>query len=104
MTYFKWNNQQNCKSGDWIVDSDGDCYTIDCGTFRETYEEKSLGLYRKKTPVWAEIATEPGVVTTREGATAYTVGDYLGSNNADGSGDYIVSKDVFEATYKKVDG
>ena len=27
--YRKWDGEQRCKAGDWIVDNDGDVYTVD---------------------------------------------------------------------------
>src|SRR5690606_52261 len=31
--YRKWDDVQRCKRGDWIVDNDGDIYTIDARSF-----------------------------------------------------------------------
>lgn len=99
-SYDKWGGEQRCKAGDWLVDNDGDCYTIDQHTFEETYAGVSPGVYRKTRTVWAEVATAGGAVSTGEGATDYTVGDYLVCNNADGSDAYAVSKATFEEMYE----
>jgi hypothetical protein len=32
-TYQKWGIVQRCKPGDWIVNNDGDYYTVDKETF-----------------------------------------------------------------------
>ena len=56
--YKKWGGEQRCKPSDWIVDNDGDFYTVGAVVFARTYCEVSPGVYRKITPVWAEIAQE----------------------------------------------
>jgi hypothetical protein len=55
------------------------------------------------TAVWAERATVAGVVTTKEGASHYGAGDYLVSNEEDGSDAYCISADKFEAMYDPAD-
>lgn len=102
-TYQKWGDQQRCKAGDWLVDNQGECYTIDKQTFAETYRQVSQGVYRKVQTVWAEVATQAGTVRTKEGTTEYGPGDYLVSNNADGTDDYAISKSTFEDTYEQVE-
>ena len=57
------------------------------------------GAFIKTTPVWAEVATSPGSVATKEGSTDYQAGDYLVSNNEDGSDAYAIDKTTFEAMY-----
>src|SRR5258707_14820409 len=32
-TYHKWGSAQRCKRGDWLVNNQGDVYTIDAETF-----------------------------------------------------------------------
>ena len=32
-TYRKWGGEQRCKAGDWLVDNDGDVYTVDRESF-----------------------------------------------------------------------
>ena len=77
--YRKWDEEQTCKAGDWLVDNNGDIYTIDKEYFRENYQRISPGVFEKVGEVWAEIASESGSIKTREGSTAYNAGDYLGS-------------------------
>lgn len=98
-TYFKWGGEQRCRAGDWIVNNEGDTYTVAQDTFAETYELLSPGVFKKVAPVWAEQASEAGVVETKEGTTSYDAGDYLVFNNEDGSDAYAVSKNKFEDTY-----
>jgi hypothetical protein len=98
--YRKWGADQYCKPGDWLVDNGGDIYTIDQQVFVDTYEQIDPGRYRKRTPIWAEVATESGVVETKEGQSHYRTGDYLVFNNADGTDSYCISADKFEAMYE----
>lgn len=98
--YRKWGAEQHCKPGDWLVDNGGDIYTIDEKVFADTYEQINPGRYKKTTSIWAEVATEPGVVDTREGQSHYRAGDYLVSNNEDGTDAYCISADKFEAMYE----
>ena len=99
-TYRKWGAEQHCKAGDWVVDNEGSVYTVDSESFRRTYEMVSPGRYQKTACVWAKVATTPGTVQTKEGATGYAVGDYLVSNGPDGEDAYAVSRDAFERMYE----
>ena len=99
-TYEKWGGTQTCKPGDWIVSNDGDTYTVDRDSFERTYENVSSGLYRKTTPIWAEVARQAGNVQTKEGVTSYNAGDYLVSNDQEGRDLYAISKTSFEAMYE----
>jgi hypothetical protein len=98
-TYNKWRGKQVCKRGDWLVDNNGDKYTVSQDSFAKTYQRVSPGVYVKSTPVWAEVADRPGKVKTSEGETAYQVGDYLVYNNEDGSDAYAMSAEKFQALY-----
>lgn len=97
--YNKWGGKQVCKRGDWLVDNNGDKYTVSQETFATTYELVSPGVYVKSAPVWAEVAEQAGKVKTKEGETAYEAGDYLVSNNEDGTDAYAISADKFESMY-----
>lgn len=99
-TYEKWGGTQTCKAGDWIVDNDGDVYTVDRATFERTYRHVGEGRFVKTTPVWAEVAREAGQVQTKEGVTHYDAGDYLVFNEEDGGDAYAVSAAKFEAMYE----
>ena len=102
-TYEKWGGVQRCKAGDWIVNNDGDVYTVDRDTFERTYRQVGTGTYVKFAPVWAEVASEAGVVTTKEGETHYRSGDYLVFNEEQGGDAYAVSAEKFETMYKRAE-
>ena len=102
-SYNKWGGQQVCKRGDWLVDNEGDIYTVSQESFAQTYQRVSPGLYAKSAPVWAEVADKPGKVKTNEGETAYQAGDYLVSNNQDGSDAYAISAEKFRQLYDPAD-
>jgi hypothetical protein len=99
-TYLKWGGEQRCKQGDWLVDNGGDVYTVDGDVFAATYRELSPGVYLKATPVYAVKATSDGRVETKEGVSGYRAGDYIVSNNADGSDAYCISAEKFDAMYE----
>ena len=98
--YRKWGAEQRCQQGDWVVDNDGDHYTVDGKVFARTYRKLSPGIYVKTTPIWAEVASEPGQVDTIEGVSHYQPGDYLVSNNEDGTDTYPISPAKFESMYE----
>ena len=99
-TYRKWGAEQRCKRGDWLVDNEGDVYTVDAEVFSTTYRKQSTGIFLKITPVWAKIASEAGSVTTKEGVSHYQAGDYVVYNNKDGTDAYCVGKEKFENMYE----
>jgi hypothetical protein len=98
-SYTKWGAEQRCKPGDWLVDNEGDIYTIDSEVFANTYRRVRPGIYVKAAPVWAEVAAASGVFDTKEGRSHYQKGDYLVYNNRDGTDAYCVSAAKFEAMY-----
>jgi len=99
--YQKWGGKQHAKSGDWIVDNQGDVYTVDADVFTRTYRPTGTcpGTYVKTTPIWAERASRAGSIQTKEGVTHYGAGDYIVSNNEDGSDEYAVAAKKFESLY-----
>jgi hypothetical protein len=99
LVYRKWGGEQCAKQGDWLVDNDGDVYTVDADVFARTYRQTAIGSYVKTTPVWALRTTEAGSVKTKEGFTHYRAGDYLVSNTSDGSDAYAVTAEKFEDLY-----
>ncbi len=99
-TYRKWSADQTCRAGDWLVDNNGDIYTVDAQVFARTYRSVGPGIYIKTTPIWAERATEAGSVKTKEGRSHYDAGDYLVSNNEDGTDAYCISAENFESMYE----
>src|SRR5215469_3035926 len=75
LVYRKWGGTQRAKPGDWLVDNDGDFYTVDADVFARTYKNVGPGAFVKITPIWAEQATQAGSVKTKEGVTQYQAGD-----------------------------
>ena len=69
LSYQKWGGSQRAKRGDWLVNNNGDTYTVDGEIFARTYQATGPGTYIKTTPVWAEAAETAGEVRTKEGAT-----------------------------------
>ena len=100
LVFRKWGAEQRCRAGDWLVDNDGDVYAIAADSFAKTYTPCGRGLFEKTETVWAERADTPGSVATREGRTHYEAGDYLVSNDEDGSDAYAVAREKFEAMYE----
>lgn len=100
LRYRKWDHDQFAKPGDWLVDNGGDIYTVDAATFATTYRMTSPGRYEKTGRVWAERAAQAGRVVTKEGQTGYAAGDWLVSNNEDGSDAYAMTTDAFERMYE----
>ena len=99
LVYRKWGTEQRAKPGDWIVDNEGDVYSVDADVFARTYRPSGAGTYVKAAPVWARRAAEGGSVKTKEGVTHYEAGDYLVSNDSDGLDEYAVSAAKFESLY-----
>lgn len=102
LTYIKWGGEQVCKPGDWVVNNNGETYTIDAESFDNTYAQVSPGVYFKIGNVWAEVATEDGHVSTKEGKSEYQAGDYLVCNDEDDVDTYCIPRDKFESMYVAV--
>ena len=102
-SYQKWGGEQRCKAGDWLVNNEGDVYTVDGGTFARTYRAVSPGIYEKAAPVWAQVAEQPGEITTKEGVTHYEAGAYLVYNDPDGKDGYAVDAKKFKDMYTRAD-
>ena len=98
--YQKWGDRQRCQAGDWLVNNDGDVYTVDRDTFERTYQSVSQGLYQKTQTVWAEPLKDAGRVKTQEGWTHYQPGDYLVCNDAEGQDCYSMDAETFHAQYE----
>ncbi|MET0657411.1 MAG: hypothetical protein ABW110_04545 [Steroidobacteraceae bacterium] len=102
-TYRKWGGDQRAKRGDWLIDNDGDIYTVDSESFARTYERLDKGRYVKTTPIWAEVASGPGRIPTKEGETEYARGDYIVCNEPDGGDAYAIKAADFERMYEEVE-
>jgi hypothetical protein len=103
IVYRKWGGEQRAKRGDWLIDNGGDVYTVDAKSFARTYERVAAGRYVKTAPIWARVATETGTVKTKEGTSGYKRGDYIVSNNKNGTDAYCISKAKFEKMYRRAD-
>lgn len=100
LLYRKWGGEQRGKRGDWLVDNDGDVYTVDADVFARTYRPLAMGQYVKITPVWAEVADGAGTIETKEGHSTYSRGDYIVFNHEDGRDGYSISADKFRSLYE----
>ena len=98
--YQKWGGTQRCKPGDWLVDNQGDVYTIDRETFARTYRRVTSGIYEKTGHVWAERADRAGTIQTKEGSTGYGAGDYLVFNDPDRKDGYAMNEKTFHSLYE----
>lgn len=101
-TYDKWGGVQTCKPGDWIVDNEGEIYSVDSASFAQTYQEVGPGRFVKIGTVWAEVAASAGEIRTKEGLTRYNPGDFLVFNNPDGSDGYSMTAERFHALYEEI--
>lgn len=102
MHYRKWGHQQTAKRGDWLVDNDGDIYTVENQYFQDNYRKIKPGQYEKVGEIWAEEAEEPGSIPTKEGSTNYNAGDYLVFSSAQGGTGYAISRARFKRMYEPV--
>ena len=98
--YQKWGGSQRAKTGDWIVTNGDNSYTVECSSFRDSYRCLYGDWYLKVAPVWAEQATAPGRIETREGQSSYSAGDYLVYNQPNRIDGYTVPKQEFENNYR----
>jgi hypothetical protein len=101
LRYEKWGGKQKAKRGDWLVDNDGDVYSVDARSFARTYKLVSPGRYQKTAPVWAEQAVEPGEVRTKEGTSRYRRGDFIVFNERRGGDGYAIGAVKFKAMYRR---
>lgn len=102
-SYLKWGGQQRCRRGDWLISSDTDCYTVSNTSFQRTYCVQSPGRYIKHSLVRATKTVSSGKISTQEGVTAYSAGDYLVDNSEDGSDCYAISEHTFHELYELVE-
>lgn len=100
ITYRKWGGLQRAKAGDWLVKNGPETYTVDSRVFAKTYRRLRPGIFFKKAPIWAKVATESGVVATKEGSSRYKRGDYLVFNEKGGRDGYCMSAARFKSLYQ----
>ncbi|WP_075184781.1 DUF4231 domain-containing protein [Teredinibacter haidensis] len=101
--YKKWDGDQHCNAGDWLVNNSGDTYTVEKNYFRECYQEISPGQYEKTAAVWAEEAVGDGEISTIEGSTVYAAGDYLVFDRPAGGESYAIKRQNFNRMYEAVE-
>jgi hypothetical protein len=104
LEYTKWGGKQRCKAGDFVVDNQGDVYTVDADVFARTYRLVAPGQYVKTTSIWAVQVPQAGDVKTKEGVTHYAAGDYLVSNDEAGTDRYAIDRAKFEDMYERAEG
>ena len=104
LTYKKWGEVQSAAAGDWLVENEGDTYTVDNDSFQNTYRSVGPAQYIKTEPIWARKAIEAGKITTKEGETPYQAGDMIVFNNEDETDGYSMSLQKFEKLYEPADG
>jgi hypothetical protein len=101
LEFRKWGARQRARRGDWLVDNDGEIYTVAARTFARTYRRIAPGRYVKTTPVWAEEAKVAGRIRTQEGYTRFRRGDFIVSNRRDGTDGYAIARRKFLAMYER---
>lgn len=99
-TYEKWGDVQKCLPGDWLVNNNGNIYTVDQQTFSQTYREIAAGQFVKTAPVWAEQATSSGKIDTKEASTEYQAGYYLVYSDSEGADAYAMPEEEFIRMYE----
>jgi hypothetical protein len=102
LIYQKWGGTQRAKRGDWLVNNNGDVYSVDADTFARTYCEVTRGIYEKRANVWARRAEDSGTIKTKEGSTDYQAGDYLVFNDAAEHDGYAVTQERFDELYEPI--
>ena len=100
--YIKWGSTQHAKAGDWIIDNNGECYTVDSESFASTYEMVSPGMYYKTSAVWAVQAGCYGTIETKEGTSSFCPDDYIVYNDNQFNDGYCISRKKFESMYEEV--
>ena len=100
LVYRKWGGRQHAKRGDWLVDNQGEVYSVDAKSFARTYKRLRPGTYLKITPIWAEVATASGTIQTKEGRSHYRKGDYIVYNDRFGRDGYCIRAAKFRARYR----
>ncbi len=76
-TYRKWGEEQVARAGDWLVNNNGNVYTVDGKEFGRSYIHVRDGVYEKTAPVWAETALSDGKVRSTSGFTSFRMGDFI---------------------------
>ncbi len=99
-TYRKWGGEQIVRPGDWLVDNNGDVYTVDGEAFEATYTKVSQGIYTKTGHVWAREAESDGQVQSTSGFTQYHAGDMVVFRDEREIDGWAMSKADFATLYQ----
>jgi hypothetical protein len=90
------------RSGDWLVESEADSWSISAATFARSYEPVGDGIYRRSGNVLATRLEDAFTVRSPEGGSSGVAGDWLISN--DEGHVWIVPGERFSRTYVQIDG
>ena len=99
-TYRKWGGVQTASAGDWLVNNDGNVYTVERKTFERTYQMISPGVYVKVQPIWARVSEVDGKIRSKEGSTYYRAGDMIVFNDEEERDGYAMTVERFERLYE----
>ncbi len=98
-TYRKWGDVQAARAGDWLVNNNGNVYTIDRKVFERTYTIQSPGVYQKTGLVWARKAEIDGKIKTTSGFTSFKAGDMIAFNDENELDGWAMSSAEFDRLY-----
>lgn len=104
IAYRKWDSEQWGKRGDWLINDDGDTYTVSAENFANDYELSESGLYRNTAKVWAEEATGSGFVEIRGGTAPFVEGNMLVFSDPDRKEGQVFFYNKFNRLYRPVGG
>lgn len=99
-SYKKWDDVQVARAGDWLVNNNGNVYTIDSEVFERTYTKVREGTYEKTGLIWAGQAQKAGKVRSTSGFTNYRAGDFVVFNDQDRDDGWAMSEEEFESLYE----
>ena len=99
-TYKKWGDVQVVRAGDWLVNNNGNVYTVDHEVFERTYTKVSTGVYKKTGVVWVEEAQTAGKVRSTSGFTNYSAGEFVVFNDEDRADGWAMSVEEFTRLYE----
>ena len=100
LTYLKWGGEQKAHKGDYLVNNNGDVYTIEKQSFNKTYKWVVSNSYSKFGSVWGFEASYDGAMSTKEGISEYKRGDYIVFNNEDETDGYCIKAEKFKDMYE----
>lgn len=98
--YRKWGGVQIARAGDWLVNNNGNVYTIDREAFEQTYTATGPGVYEKIGPVWAREAQADGQVKSTSGFSGYSAGDMIVFRDTDELDGWAMNAEEFNRLYE----